>query len=112
MSDKELLLTVEDHFLMKGRGLVVVPLLEVPPDKRPFRPFSASATIRRPDGTKRCLLIKFAIEHFTLVGGGSKWNVVPMLPEGTKETVPFGSQIFVSEETTKRLNGEVPNDRL
>jgi hypothetical protein len=107
---KVLLLTVEDHFLIEGRGLVVVPLLDIPPDDRLFKPFSDEVVICRPDGTEVCFAVTFVVEHFSLVGGGGKCNIVAMLPKGTKETVPVGSRIFVTEKAHARIRGEDPNE--
>ena len=105
------LLTVEDHFLLEGRGLIVVPLLDVPSDGG-FKPFSDTVLVRRPDGKVQEFTANFALEHFRMVGGGSKWNVTPMIPDGTKDTIPVGSLILVSETTQKRLNGEKPNNTV
>lgn len=111
MSEIKPLLTVEDHFLLEGRGLVVVPLLELPPENRRFKPFSCEATVRRPDGTEHVLTVKFAVEHFRLIDGGSKWSITPLLPDATKETVPIGSQLFIDEDVRRKLNGEVSTPR-
>jgi hypothetical protein len=59
----------------------------------------------RPDGTDVPLVVKFGIEHLSLRGGGSKWTITPMFPNGTKESIPIGSRIVVREETIKKLNG-------
>jgi hypothetical protein len=103
-----LLLTVEDHFLIEGRGLIVVPHLDIPPAPRRFTPFSDDVRIQRPDGTEQTFSTQFLIEHVSLQGGGSKWNIVPMMPMGTKETIPIGSHIFVRADTMMKLNGHQP----
>jgi hypothetical protein len=100
-----LLLTVEDHFLIEGRGLVVVPPIDLPPSPLRFTPFSDELRIERPDGTEEQFLVTFVIEHFSLRGGGSKWNITPMIPKGTKATIPIGSRFFIREESVKRLKG-------
>jgi hypothetical protein len=109
MVEKELLLTVENHFLLEGRGLTVIPDIDLPGDDRRFIQFSDKVAIRRPDGTEDRLSVDFFLTHFSLVGGGCKWRITPILPEGTKETVPVGSQLFVSAETMRKLNGIIPN---
>lgn len=106
MNETELLLVVKDRFLIKGRGLVVLPLLATPSDSGIFEPFSDEALVRRPDETEERLTVKFSVEHFSFTGGGGKWNIVAMLPDGTKETIPVDSQLFVSMETKRRLRGE------
>jgi len=90
-----LLLTVEDTFLIDGRGLVVVPPIDLPPEPLRLTPFSDELRIERPDGTEMQALVKFASEHFSLRGGGSKWHVTPMIPDGTRESIPIDSRLFV-----------------
>ena len=102
----KLLLQVEDHFVIEGRGLVLLPLLDVPVRGCDSLPFSADVLIRRADGTEEYFTMRFAIEHFTLHGGGSRWGICPHLPTATKESVPKGSLIFVSPDTKRILLGE------
>jgi hypothetical protein len=101
-----LLLTVSDHFLIEGRGLIVVPHLDLPPAPRRFVPFVDQVQIRRPDGTEQSVSARFLIEHLSLRGGGSKWNIVVMFPQGTKETIPIGSSIYVCADTMMKLDGD------
>ncbi|RPI79718.1 MAG: hypothetical protein EHM45_01730 [Desulfobacteraceae bacterium] len=108
MNEIELLLTVKDRFLIKGRGLVVLPLLATTSESGIFEPFSDESLVRRPDETEERLTVTFSKERFSFAGGG-KWNIVAMLPNGTKETVPVDSQLFVSKETKRRLRGETSN---
>jgi hypothetical protein len=100
-----LLLTVEDSFLINGRGLVVVPPIDLPLEPLRFKPFSDELRIERPDGTEMQALVKFAIEHLSLVGGGSTWHITAMIPSETKESIPIGSRLFAHEETMKKLKG-------
>ena len=104
----ELLLTVEDHFLIKGRGLVVLPWLDYPENRR-FKSFSDEVVIRRPDETEERCLGYFLNMHLNFGSRGSKTVISLQFPEGTKETVPIGSQIFASEGIWQKLQGEVPN---
>jgi hypothetical protein len=104
----ELLLTVEDHFLIKHRGLVVVPGLDLPENRR-FKPFSDKVVIRKPDGTEEQCLAYLGLEHFNLGDKGSIWHIILQFPEETKATVPIGSQVFVSEDLLRKLDGEMPN---
>jgi hypothetical protein len=101
------LLIVEDHFLITGRGLVLTPLLDLPPDDRRFIPFTDEVLIRRPDGSEQRFPAHFWLEHFYRRGGKSGYNIPVVLPTGTKETVPIGSRVFVSEQAHSRLRGEV-----
>lgn len=110
MNRDTLLLTVEDHFLIEGRGLIVIPHLDLPPAPRRFVPFFDDVLVERPDGTEMHFSTRFLIEHVSLRGGGSKWNIVAMFPHGTKETIPIGSCIYVCADTIMKLNGDAPSD--
>lgn len=101
------LLTVEDHFLIEGRGLIIVPHLDVPPAPRRFVPFSDDVRIQRPNRTEQTFVARFLYEHLSLLGGGSKWNIVLMIPQGTKESIPIGSVIYGCADTMMKLNGTV-----
>lgn len=110
MNRDTLLLTVEDHFLIEGRGLIVVPHLDLPPAPRRFVPFDDDVRIRRPDGTEQFTPTRFLVEHLSLRGGGRKWNIVVMFPQGTKETIPIGSRIYACADTMMKLDGDGPSD--
>jgi hypothetical protein len=105
----ELLFTVEDHFLIKGRGLLVHHVIDNPNDWR-FKPFSDEVVIRRPDGAEDRLLVSFAWGWGHGIGGPPMiYDLCLIFSEGTKETIPVRSQIFVSEGIWRKLHGEVPN---
>jgi len=108
MNDEKLLLSVEDHFQIEGRGLVVTPLLNLLPNGKKFEPFSDSVVIRRPDGTEDKLRAQFGLEHFSFRGGGGQWNIVVVFPSETKASVPLGTDVFVSSGVFARIRGEVP----
>ncbi|HEX9261923.1 MAG TPA: hypothetical protein VF893_05285 [Candidatus Bathyarchaeia archaeon] len=103
----ELFLTVEDHFLIRGRGIVVLPWLDNPENWR-FKPFSGKVVIRRPDRTEEQCIVSFTLEHVHFSHEGSNTYIVLQFPEQTKETVPIGSQVFASEELLQKLGGEMP----
>ena len=107
----ELLLTVEDHFLIKGRGLVITPLLNYP-ENIPIRPFSDQVVIRPPNRDEIKLTVNFAIEQFVIDRGGGDANrhIVIMYPEGTKELIPVGTQVFVTQELLHYIKGELHTD--
>jgi hypothetical protein len=104
----ELLLTVEAHFLIKGRGIIVLPWLDYPENRR-FKTFSDEVEIRRHDETEERCLVSFVSEHVRFIDGEYNTHIVLLFPEGTKETVPIGSQVYVSMELLRKLNGEMPN---
>ena len=59
------LITIEDHFLISGIGLAVIPLLPLPKDDRDFKPFTDQITIEFPDGTEKIFKTLFSIEPFS-----------------------------------------------
>ncbi len=105
-----LLLTVEDHFLIEGRGLIVVPHRDLRLRRDALCLLTTMFRIRRPDGTEQFTSTRFLVEHLPLRGGGSKWNIVVMFPQGTKETIPIGSRIYVCSDTMMKLDGDGPSD--
>ncbi len=103
----ELLLTVKEYFLITGRGMLITPTLDYAKD-RLFIPFSAQVTIQSPDNEAITLTAEFFREHDHIAGGGYIFPV--LFPEGTKELVPVGSQVFVSKELFQYLRGELHTD--
>ena len=105
----ELLFTVEYHFLIKGKGLLVPHAIDNPDDWR-FKPFSDEVVVKRPDGTEDRYLVSFARGWGHGIGGPPIiYDLCLIFSEGTKETIPIGTQIFVSEGIWRKLHGEVPN---
>jgi hypothetical protein len=103
----ELLFTVEYHFLIKNKGLMVVHAVDNPDNWR-FKRFSGEVVIRRPDETEERFLVSFAWGWGHGISDIS-YSLGLIFSEGTKETVPIGSQVFVSEGIWRKLHGEVPN---
>ena len=101
-----LLLEVENHFQLTGRGLVVAPVLDMPSDNRIIHPFSADILICRPDGSEEHLEGYFNSEHFLLYDGSSMWKIVLIFPTASKDSIPIHSKIFVSADTAMKLSEE------
>ena len=97
------LIKIEDSFMLTGRGLVVTPVLPLPKNDRGFKPITDKITIELPDGTQKIFEALFALEHFILVDGGSKWNLVINIKDASKDDVPIGSRIFVNDNMLEKL---------
>jgi len=97
-------ITVEDAFLVAGRGLVLAPPLPVPKEGA-FQAFADEVELRRPDGTIASIRASFSMTHSRLAGGVARWDVVVVLSAASKAEVPVGTQVHVSNETMATLSG-------
>jgi hypothetical protein len=80
---------LEDSFLIKGRGWVLAPALEV--DAFPANT-ELVVELVAPDGQATLLRGHFYVEHLRLVDGGSRWNGVVVLNEFAEKPTQ-GSQV-------------------
>ena len=103
----ELLLTVDNHFLVKDRGLVITPDLDRPRSFL-FIPFREQVVIQSPDRDAITLTAEFNVVLF-VIGREDDPRIVIMFPEGSKELIPIGSQVFVTQELSQYLKGEYHN---
>jgi len=102
---RQLLLRVEESFLIAGRGLVVVPHLE--PIPQGFRPFADSVVVRHPDSSENEMTARFDLSHFRLLEGGGKWMIAVSFPVDSKQLVPIGSELWVSASAFNILNHRI-----
>jgi hypothetical protein len=82
------LFTVSDTFLIRGRGLVLVPGI-VPVDDERFRA-GDPLPLKRPDGTA----LRTTITNFEIMNPNPRREVVVCLKELTKEDVPIGTEVW------------------
>ena len=83
------LFTVEDTFLISGRGLVPIPGI-VPEGEERFRVGDA-IMLRRPDGS----LLAWEIGGLEILTGGPPHHDVVLLLKGLgKEDVPIGTEVW------------------
>ena len=94
------LLTVEDCFLLEGRGLVIIPDFSVP---NGWTNRTETVAVTRPDGQQYEAAAEFSMSHFRLLDPRAsidkRWRVVVMLLNRKKDELPVGSKISVSRET-------------
>jgi hypothetical protein len=92
-STKTKLLTVEDTFLIEGRGVIVTP--SVPVDS-----YSGSrsrvVSLRRPDGTERATSATLTIPFVSPAPAALSY--VCLLVGLTKEDVPLGTEIWIDDD--------------
>jgi len=105
------LLTVEDTFQIKRLGTLVVPDFAAPPD---WTNKSEIVTIFKPDGTQYEATAKFHLEHFNIsdpaVSIDKRWRVFVCLQEVSKEDIPIGSRVLVSDAIKNSLASSMQTD--
>jgi hypothetical protein len=98
------LLTIEDLFLIEGRGVVVIPDFSVPDG---WKDRTDTVVVTKPDGQQYEATAQFSMSHFRMLDPKTsidkRWRVVVMLLNGKKEELPVGSKILVSQEIRDAL---------
>jgi hypothetical protein len=93
------LLTVEDCFLIEGRGVIVLPDFSVPDG---WKNRTEMVAVTTPDGHQYEAPAQFSMSHFKPLDPKApidrRWRVVVLLPNRKKEELPAGSRILVSQE--------------
>lgn len=101
------LLTVEDSFQIEGFGLVLRPDFSVPNGRWAER--MDSVLVVRPDGEKLETTARFGLSHLYIsdptVSIERRWRVVLSFPHLTKDQVPIGSRILVSQRMRHAILG-------
>jgi hypothetical protein len=101
------LLTVEDTFQIGGFGLVLGPNFSVPNGR--WAECSGPALVVRPNGERLEVTARFGLSHFNIsdptVSIDRRWRVVVSLPDCTKDQVPIGTKILVSQEVRDAILG-------
>lgn len=91
------LLQVEDTFLLSGRGLLIVPALQVLPG---FAEFNGSVEIEPPGAPPFVTEAKFSVIHFSPRG----YRVVVLFKDLEKEAIPVGSRVLVAPSVLEALH--------
>jgi hypothetical protein len=87
------LLTVEDHFLIARRGLIVVP---APAIEDVRGPGDVHVELRRPDGSCATSTLTLAHEFLFPPPAVRRWNC--MFKSLNKTEVPIGTEVWCAEE--------------
>ena len=83
----ELLLEVKGTFEIAGRGLALVPDLQL---QTRTKDSIHEVVVERPDGSSILSQARLVVEHFRPVG----YKLVVYLPQLRKEQVPIGSKVL------------------
>jgi hypothetical protein len=102
------ILTVADHFDIRGRGLVLAPDFD-PPREGKWRNFSDTVVVLTPTGQRLELQADFTLIHFNIrdpnVDARKRWRVSVAIPSGTKQTIPIGSRLLCDANVRAALMG-------
>lgn len=94
------LLTVQDCFLIVGRGVVVIPDFSVP---NGWKDRAETVAVTTPDGQVYETAARCSMSHFLLLDRTASldrsWRIVVLLLDRKKDKLPVGSKISVSQET-------------
>jgi hypothetical protein len=89
------LVTVEDVFDIKGRGLVVVP---GPALSDYDGPKEVSVQLRRPDGSTAAAVLHYTRAFLVPTPAIIRWELI--LKSVTKEEVPIGTEIWSQDSVS------------
>jgi hypothetical protein len=99
------LFTVEGCFEIASLGVVLRPDLPVPNGRWKAR--SDTVTVVRPDGKQSETTAEFKLWHLNMadltVSIDRRWRVVLSLPGRTRDELPLGTKILVSQEIRDAL---------
>jgi hypothetical protein len=98
------LLTVEDCFLIPGRGLLLAPDLPLPPEQR-VTSFEDQVLVVRPDGSQGKYTARFELTHFLMAIPPDKTTMLLNLFEASRDDAPPASQVFGTEWAGALLTG-------
>src|SRR5690348_14525417 len=104
------LLTVEDTFLLgQGPAQILILLPDFPVPKAGWSARTEPVIISRPDGTTLEATAEINLEHFNIRDPNApldrRWRITIALRGRTKEDVPIGSKILISEVTRRAVLG-------
>ncbi len=100
------LLQVEDCFLIRGRGIVLLPDFSVP--KAGWENCQEVVRLETPDGKQQDIEARIELTHFNISDPNAtvdqRWRVVVQL-RNTLEKPPVGSKVFASKRLHYALAG-------
>jgi hypothetical protein len=85
MNNEPIVIVVEDSFVIRGRGVLVAPSVEVGRLPNWTR---LTIDLVDPDGNVRHVMGHFGNEHLSLIGGGSRWEGVIILDDDAGRVAP------------------------
>jgi hypothetical protein len=102
------LMKIEDTFMIKSMGLVLVPSFELPLNGK-WKNITEQVIIETPGGKTLNVEAFFSVAHLNIkdptVSASKRWPILVTLRGVEKESVPVGSKIFVSPDTKKSITG-------
>ncbi len=106
--EKVELMRVEDTFMIESIGLVLAPSFELPPEEK-WKNITEEITIQTPDGGEFSAEAFFSVAHLNIkdpiVSVSKRWPVLVSLRQTSKEKVPVGSKVYVSQAIKNAITG-------
>ena len=95
-------LHIEDSFIIKGRGLVLIPTLPIA-SAGCLDPFKETVIIQSSDGGEKQYRAYIHLEHFNYVDRPSAWRIVFELAMAKREEFQADSQLLVPANVISAL---------
>lgn len=103
------LMKVEDRFLIDSIGLVLAPSFKLPPGGKWIN-IKETVSIKTPEGNEVSAEARFSVAHMNIkdpnVCVSKRRPILVSLNGISKESVPIGSTVYVSQSTKQAVTGE------
>ncbi|WP_041324536.1 hypothetical protein [Saccharophagus degradans] len=107
--DKVELMKVEDTFAIESIGLVLAPSFDLPQQGK-WVNINETVTIETPEGKSLSADALFSVAHLNIkdpsVSVTKRWPILVSLKGVSKESVPIGSTVYVSQLTKQSIIGQ------
>ena len=107
--DRVELMKVEDTFLIESIGLVLAPSFDLPPEGK-WVNINETVTIQTPEGKDISAEALFSVAHLNIkdptVSVSKRWPILVSLKGVSKESVPIGSTVYITQSTKQAVTGK------
>ncbi len=104
----QLLLAVENHFLLEKSGLIILPDMPVPANWKQLS-YETTVKIEKPEGSLLELQLMVNWAHFNIRDPKAtidqRWRLTFTFPDASKTDVPVGSKVYVSAADHAKIKG-------
>ena len=107
--DKVALMEVEDTFLIESIGLMLAPSFDLPQEGK-WVNINETVTIQTPEGKNLSAEALFSVAHLNIkdpsISVTKRWPILVSLKGVSKDCVPIGSTIYVTQSTKQSVVGQ------